>query len=110
MRGVRPNSPMHATSVEPRQLARAEVVEQRREGRVERAHELLRPLEVVLVRVPAVEHHLDELHAALDEAPRHEAPATEVGVAVGARVVASLSADRSKASSFGESIRRTAFA
>ena len=83
--GVRPNSPMHTTSVESRSLRSPRSREERGQRRIERAHELLGAAEVVLVRVPAVEHDLDEAHAGLDEAARHEAAAAEVGVAVGAR-------------------------
>ena len=44
---------------------------------IERAHQLLRAIEVVLVRVPAVERHLDEAHAGRDEPRRRETAAPE---------------------------------
>ena len=66
----------------PEAAATTEVTQQRGERRVQDGHLRPGPVEVVLVRVPPVEHDLDELHAALDEPACHETPATEVRIAV----------------------------
>ena len=51
--GVRPNSPIQTIRVESSSPRAAQVVHQRRPGRVEHVAELLDRLEVLLVRVPA---------------------------------------------------------
>src|SRR5260370_20794389 len=59
-----------------------EIAKQRSRAGIEHGHEPLRSLEIVLVRVPAVERDLDEWNADLYEPARHEAPAPEVVIAV----------------------------
>ena len=81
--GVRPNSPWQTTSVRVEQAAVLEVGQQRRERGVERTAELLHAVEVVLVRVPAVERDFDERHAALDQPPREQTALAEQVAAVG---------------------------
>ena len=82
MFGVRPKSPIHDDERAVGEAAPLEIVEERAHRRVERAHQLLRATEDVLVRVPAVERDLDEANARRDEARRGEAASPERRVAV----------------------------
>src|SRR5579859_7696195 len=63
-------------------LALPEIVKERGERRIQDLHTFGRPREVVLVRVPPVEYHLDELHSRFDEPPRRQATSPEVAVSV----------------------------
>ena len=67
MPGVRPNSPIQTISVLVQQAALAQVAIRRRPGGIEDVAQAANLLEVVVVRVPAAERHLDERHAALDQ-------------------------------------------
>src|SRR5262249_32167933 len=59
-----------------------QVFHQRRPRRVEDAAQTLNLLEVVVVRVPAAQRHLDERHTALDEPARQQAALAEQAAAV----------------------------
>ena len=73
MTGVRPNSPIHTIRVESRRPRSPQVVHQRRPAGVEGLRQAGHALEILVVRVPALQADLHERHAGLHQPPGQEA-------------------------------------